>query len=450
MDVGVRLRGWWDDLRDSLWLLPAMSVVLAVSLAALLGRFEPLPSWYPELLAYGGSAEGARSVLSALSTGTITVVGLVFSLTVVSLQVASGQFTPRLLRTFLRDRKTQVVLSGMVASAVFDIAVLGAVRGEGENGEAFVPALAVAVALLWGLAAAGLLVFFLHHVTSHLRVDVVMRGIARESIGLLEGDHRPELPDREPDEPPPGAHVTAARLDGYLQTVDIDRAAGRLRSLGVHARVRPTIGTWVTEGTVLAWWWLDEHRETTGQDAWPDPTEVDDVVHAHVHLGPDRTESEDITFGLRQLSDIALRALSTGVNDPTTAVQAIEQMAAILGQAARHPLGVVTVEDDAGVRVAFPRPTFAALLALAVDQVRENGKQDTDVQVALLGLLTDLAELVSDSFDRRHAVAKQVDRVEAATDLDDQQDRARVARAVAQARAALDEGLRPTGVTEAG
>jgi uncharacterized membrane protein len=445
VDAVVRLRGWWDDLRDSLWLLPSITVLASAGLAAAMVALEPLPDAIPDGLVYGGAPDGARAVLGELAGATITVTGLVFSLTVIALQVASSQFSPRLLRTFLRNRGTQVVLSGMLGSAVYAVAVLRTVRAGTEDTDAFVPALAVTVALVYSLVAVGLLIFFLHHVTRHLRVDVVMREIAKQTIGRLQQQERePELPDREPPEPPEEASITVARLDGYLQTADLDRLAHRLRELGAHARLRPAVGSWVTRGTVLAWWWPEDGAMTGEPDA------VDGVLHANLHLGPDRTESDDIAFGVRQLTDIALRALSSGVNDPTTAVQAVEQLSAVLGAAARHPLGAVTVEDESGARVILPRPTFAAHLALAIDQVRAVGRDDTDLLVALLHLLTDLAELVGDSRDRRAVVAAQVDRVAAAVDLDDPEDRDRVERAITLARGALEGGTRPTAATEAG
>jgi uncharacterized membrane protein len=448
VELWVRSQAAWDDLRDSLWLLPALSVAFAVALAQAAIALEPLPSWFPSAAVFGGSPEGARAVLSELAGATFTVVGLVFSLTLVVLQMASSQFTPRLLRTFLRDRGTQLVLSGMVASAVFDVAVLRTVRSSNDEQEAFVPALAVSLALLFALGAVGLLIYYLHHLTQHMRVDIVMLEIRKETLAQIEAlpAGRDRLPDQEAGPLPEGAQAVLAERDGYLQTTEPELIAKRARDAGLVVRLRPTRGDWINRGTTLAWVWPDGSRPSVGVDR----SAADAMIHGGIHLGTDRTEAADLAFGLRQLADIGVRALSPGVNDPTTAVQAIEHLSGILGRLAAHPLGVdVANDDDGSPRVIAPRPTFAAHLALAIDQLRVYGRKDPDVLVAVIHLLVDLAELVADSADRQRAVAVQLDRIEAAVELDDAGDRARVERAIGVAREALDHGQRPPTVAEA-
>jgi uncharacterized membrane protein len=446
VEVKVRLVGWWDDLRDSLWLVPAAVVLLALITAWVAVQFEPLPDWFPQWLVFGGTPEGARSVLSELAAGTITVTGLVFSLTVVALQMASSQFTPRLLRTFMRDRRTQIVLGGLVGSAVYDVAVLRTVRSRGDGVDPFVPALAVTLALVIALFAVGLLVFFLHHVTQHMRVDVVMREVADETQKQLAAIplERSDLPDQDPPAPADHATAVAATVDGYLQSVDLEVLSRRARAAGMVVLLRPSLGDHVTAGSTLAWVWADDDQSQA------DPDVLAGLVHGGLHLGSDRTEAGDLAFGIRQLADIAVRALSPGVNDPTTAVQAIEQLAAVMMALTRHPLGAdLVVDGDGALRVVVPRPTFAAHLALAIDQIRSYGGSDTDVVVALLGLLTDLAEATADTADRSAAVAAQIDRIEAASDPGDRGDRARIDRALTVARTALRDGVRPATVTEA-
>lgn len=443
----VRLVGWFDSLRASLWLVPTACIAGALVLARLLVAAEPLPGWIPEAIVFGPSSEGARAVLGELAGATVTVVGLVFSLTVIALQMASSQFSPRLLRTFLKDRGVQVVLGGMLASAVFDIAVLRTVRSPSEDMEAFVPRAAVTVALILALGAVGLLVYFLHHITRMLRVDVTMGAIKNEALIQIRGlpAGREVLPDAEGPEPPDSAHVVTAALAGYLQRVDLAALAHGARAAKAVVRLRPVMGQWVTQGTTLAWVW-----PATGSEG-VDAGRADVLVHRGLHLGPDRTESQDLAFGLRQLQDIAARSLSSGVNDPTTAVQAIGQMAAVMSALARQPLGAdLALDADGAVRVVVPRPSFAAHLELAIGQSRRYGSDEPDVLIALLQLLIDVGELVADHADRTEVVRRQIGRVESAADLDDAGDLERVGAVAEVARRTLERGLRPAGWAEAG
>lgn len=447
MKVGVRLSGWWDDLRDSLWLIPMVTVLVAVVLAPLLALLEPLPPWLPPELVFGGTPDGARAILSQLAGATITVIGLVFSLTVIALQMAASQFTPRLLRTFLRDRRVQIVMSGMVGSAVYSVGVLRLVRSEGGGVDPFVPRLAVTVALVLSFAAVGLLLYFVNHVTQHLRVDVVMHEIvtySAQQLAAVPGD-RDTIPDRLAPHPPSGAVPVWARRDGYLQLVDIERLADAAREYGVRLRLRPTLGDWVTQGTTLAWGWGDDGEVGPG-----DRDRLSALVHRHVHLGVDRTESTDLAFGLRQLQDVATRALSPGVNDPTTAAMAVTQMSAVLCRYAGHPLGDDVFDDEDGqVRAAAPRPGFAALLELAVGGARRYGHTDPEVLAALLTLLIDMAEHVADSADRAEVVERQIERVLASAQLADPTDQERVARIGRVATETLRRGSRVATVADA-
>ena len=447
MDIRVWATGLWDDLRDSLWLIPAVTVVLAVSLAPLLAALEPLPSWLPEALVFAGTPDGARAILAQLAGATITVVGLVFSLTVVALQMAASQFTPRLLRSFLRDRRVQFVISGMIGSAVYAVGVLRLVRADGDGVEAFVPRLAVTVALALSFGAVGLLLYFLHYVTQHLRVDVVMTEIVAFSYGQLAAlpSARETIPDRVAPDPPEDAVPVWASRDGYLQQVEVDKLAAASRELGVRLRLRPTLGDWVTAGTTLAWVWGED-----GEVVPADRDVLSALVHRHVYLGVDRTESTDLAFGLRQLQDVATRALSPGSNDPSTAVIAVTQMSAVLCRYAAHPLGDDVRDDaDGTVRVAAPRPGFDALLELAVGATRRYGATDPEVVAALLTLLIDLAEHVADSADRSEAVRAQIRRIGTSAEVQDAADQQRIARLEALADRTLARGSRVATVTEA-
>jgi uncharacterized membrane protein len=436
----IRIGGVWDDLRDSLWLLPTVVVAAAAALAGLLIAVEPSSERTLWRIVFSGTPDGARALLSELAGATITVVGLVFSLTVIALQMASSQFTPRLLRTFLRDRGVQTVLSVMIASAVFDVIVLSTVRSSGEGVEPFVPRLAVTAALILAGTAVALLVYFLHHVTQNLRVDVIIRSISHHTMKQLEAipADRSRLPDQEPPVPDGDTFTVVAHREGYLQLVDAQNLARSLRDVGYRLRLRPTVGEWVSRGTTLAWAWVD------GSDTRARPDDLDDTVHRCVHLGADRMEFSDLTFGIRQLQDIALRALSTGINDPSTASIVITQLSSILVYMADEPLGSELLTDDDGqVRVAVPRPTFAAYLDLVIGPLRHNAGQDLRVLLSILQLLTDVAERVADSADRADAVRHQLGRLLASADLPDADEADQLERAARVVTDTLSSGRRP-------
>ncbi|MEX0706105.1 MAG: DUF2254 family protein, partial [Nitriliruptoraceae bacterium] len=332
------------------------------------------------------------------------------------------------------------VLAVMIASAVFDVIVLSVVRSTGDGVQPFVPRLAVTAALILAGAAVALLVYFLHHVTQSLRVDVIIRSISRQTLQQLDdaaGD-RSQPPDQQAPVLDGDAITVVARHEGYLQLVDASMLARSLRDVGYRVRVRPTVGEWVSQGTTLAWAWVD------GSDGRPTPDDLDDTVHGCLHLGPDRTESSDLTFGIRQLQDIALRALSTGVNDPSTASIVITQLASILVAMSDEPLGADLLTDDDGqVRVVVPRPTFADYLDLVVGPLRHSGGQDLRVLLSLLELLTDVSERVADSGDRADAVRHQLGRLLANLDLDDAEDTAQLERAARVVTDTLRSGRRP-------
>lgn len=437
----LRLSALRERVRTSLWFWPAISVLAAVVAGVLLPGLE---SGTPEgaALGFAGTPEGARAVLSVVASSTITVTALTFSLTVVALQVASSQFTPRLLGTFLSDRGNQAVLSVFLGTFAYSLIVLRSVRSSAEDSGPFVPDVAVGVGLVLALLSVAMLVYFFHHLTQQFRVESVLAGVRDDTLALI---HR-HVPVRDGQQPelalppvPDGAVTLRAGRSGYLQAVD-ERVL--LRVACEHAavvRLRPVLGTHVTAGTTLAWAW-------SADSAGAPPAEPDALVrgvHESVQLGPDRTLQQDVAFGVRQLADIATRALSPGINDPTTAVDTIGALASVLCElSCRHLAPLVGVDDQGRVRAAAPQPSFAEILALACDQPRRYGRTEPAVLTELLRMLTDLAEVgpagVADT------VGAQVDAtVETARAADlSPPERARVTRLADHARAALDRGCR--------
>jgi hypothetical protein len=219
----ARRRVLWDYLGGALWVLPTLSVLVFLLAGALLSRVSVDPDSPLWPLAFQGTGEDARGILVVVSATMITVTGLVFALTIVALQIASGQYSPRLLRNFMRDRGTQVVLSVFVGAFAYSTAGLHTVGIQGAGGGAFVPRLAVSGSLVLGLASVGVLIYFIHHLARSIQIDAIMSQVEREARWVID-DLYPEQPGYlEPEqrcpEPPASATALPVGRSGYIQAV---------------------------------------------------------------------------------------------------------------------------------------------------------------------------------------------------------------------------------------
>ncbi|MBY5162773.1 DUF2254 domain-containing protein [Salsipaludibacter albus] len=391
-----------QQLRSSLWVIPAFGVALGLAAALLLAPLGDTGAWLLPL--FVGSADSARSVLSVIAGSTMTVTSLTFSLTVVALQVASGQFTPRLMRSFLADRGNKVVLAIFLGTFTLSLVLLQAVQGETDRFALSVPTLGVSVAIIAALASIIALVYFIHHLTQQLRIDRVMARVGDQTVAAIEATFRPARLDDDVDEVelPDDVTVVPAPRTGHLDDFDADAMLDAAADAGLSVRLRPVVGAFVTGDTTLAWAWRPDGGTV-------DVDEARRVVVEHVVLATDRSLGHDPSFGIRQLVDIGTRALSPGVNDPTTAVQAIQHLTRILRTMAGHDLGtLVRARDD--VTVMIPRPNFADHLAMAVNQLLHYGRHDAEVLRALAQLVRDVAEGVTGP-TRHEALATQLGRI---------------------------------------
>jgi uncharacterized membrane protein len=377
-----------DRLRTSLWFVPTLFAVGAVLLAVgLLDLDHGLAGSAPNILfAFGGTAAGARSVLSTIAQSMLTFTGLVFSITMLVLQLASSQLSPRVTRTFLRDRANQVVLGLFVATFVFTLVVLREVRTPVEDGAGFVPAVSVWVAFTLLLASVGAFIYYIDHMAHAIRASTVIASIWRETAGAIDR----QIPtggagDGDPTEPAPdhvrgdGHLVLKAPSAGYLVALDegaISSAAGRD---GRIVELLPTIGEFLPEGGPLARLTGDWNREA-----------ADEVTHA-IAIGQERTLEGDVAFGFRQLVDIAVRALSPGINDPTTAVQALDRIHDLLRRLVRRRFPA-EAETGRGGSLIVPRPTWRDFVRLALDEIRIAGEGQLQVARRLDAVIADLLE----------------------------------------------------------
>jgi len=396
-----------SDARGSLWFKPALAVLVALAAGAALSQVQVGPDSWLWKVSFRASANDARQVLTVIIGALIPVTSLVFALTVVTLQIASTQFSPRLLRTFLRDRGTQLVLSVFVGTVAFSLACLFTIDTGTSDPTPDVPRLAITVALVLALVCIGMLVFYFGHITNAVRIDTVMRQVEDDTRRTLEREHplvRGETldPDRvETVEAPAHAIVVSAPVDGYVQGVD-----PRLPALTVRKKVTvivlPLIGYYTVAGRALALAWSDDGSPLK-------PTTLDAIARL-IEIDPERRVERDVGLGVRQLVDITTRAMSTGQNDPYTGTQAVHHLTSLLVDAARRSFATQVFHDpDGPVRLIVPVMNFPTHLRVVCGHIRQGGlERHPRVVLELLRMLGVLGEAVSTEA-RAAAVRQEVD-----------------------------------------
>lgn len=329
---------WWDRLWRPFWALPAAVALTALFAGLLLPLADSsLAAHLPYV--FQGGPDGARNLLGTIATAMISVTGLVFSLTMVVLQLASSQFTPRILGDFLERRITQVTLGVFVASFVFALETLRSVRGSSQGEVSFVPQLSVTLAFILVLASMGCFLAFIHDITTSIQVSAVISRIGDTSVDLVDRLHPQDQPDEaSPWTPQPGAPLTKveAETHGTLTQIAYRTLVELAQEVDAVVTLELPIGAFVMEGDVLGSIW--------GADEVPD--HVERRMRNAIRLGRERVMSQEVGFGLRQLVDIAERALSPGINDPTTAVQCLHQIRRILRPIVQRPGPSSQILDD--------------------------------------------------------------------------------------------------------
>ncbi len=412
-----RVRILREAWRVKLWPLPTLGVVLGVAVGVGLPRVDAaiddqLPASLTVYL-FGGGADAARTVLDSIAGSLITVTSLTFSLTVVTLQLASSQYSPRLLRTFSRDRVVHATLALFLSTFTYSLAVLRTVRTAADEQEVFVPQLSVTLAFALAVASVLALVGFLAHLTGEIRVETMLQKVhidASKTVKALtvERDDRDAdgliLPAR-----PAGTVPVMARSSGFLVSVDEDALLAAAVDADAVVFVDRNPGESIVAGSPLGAAW-PRHADSFDAERWGALSER--TANA-VSTGFERTAAQDIAFGLRQLTDVAIRALSPGINDPTTAVHALGHCSALLVELAGRDLRSRTLRDeDDEIRVVVRRPDFRQLLDEAVAQPRRYGASDPAVLARILALLDELAWCVRLP-DHQGAIADQLVRLRA-------------------------------------
>ena len=407
----AKLAKLWDSLHSSFWFVPTLMVLLAIALSL-------ITIWIDQRLeanivekvgwAYSLGPSGSRAILSAIAGSMVSVATTAFSITIVALQLASSQFGPRLLRNFMQDTGNQIVLGTFISTFVYSLMVLRTINGV-EKDE-FVPHLAVTIGLGLAIVSVGVLIYFIHHSALSIQVnhvikqvgddlDVAIDRLFPERIGQSKSKHRQEKSLAAiPSDFDRLACPIKTIASGYIQAIDDSQLMHVATENNLLMRVQQRPGRFVVKGSELVQVFPEEkvNKKLAVQ-----------INNAFV-LGSQRTEQQDVEFPIDQLVEIAIRALSPGINDPFTAIRCIDQLSVALCHLAQREIpSPYRYDDHNQLRIIAEPISFADATDAAFNQIRQYGKSSVAVTMRLLEAIAAIAPFTHRTPDRttlqRHA-----------------------------------------------
>lgn len=382
------LISWFDRVKDSLFLIPTGIIlflgVLSRIAVALDGFARDEDSIFPWLVPT--TVDSARAILSTVATATVTVAAIVFSMTAVVVQLATSQFSPRVTQGFLRDRYQQVTIGLTIGTFVYALFVLVAVRG-GEETVRTTHDISVTIAVVLAVVSMVAIVSFIDRIMRSMRIDTIVRRLAEETQSSFESLPEREVVATDTDPSPDGDSVSrmAVTRSGWIRSIDIDALLASLPD-GTTVRLDVRSGDYIAAGEVAATMW----------PAVDDATES--ALGRAIDLGRTRTIASDPSYGIRQMVDIALRALSPSLNDATTGADVVHHLTGPMRTLLLRDLPGRVAGNDRGSRVFLPRAlTHSDYVHGAFREIRLNAKDQPHVLRALLETLSSLIGLVAEA-----------------------------------------------------
>lgn len=386
-----RILSLLETIRTSFWFIPALLVFSATLLASLVLSYDRYWQDYtPEFLQfiYHTSPESTRAILTTIASSMMTVTSIAFSITVVALSLASSQFGPRLIRNFMSDRGTQSVLGVFVAIFIYCLLVLQSTKSVEDL--QFIPGMATYFAVLLAFVGVGVLIYFIHHVSYAIQADDVVDKVhcqLQKDIDRLFPNQTEWNKQSEPKalfmNNVNFSQAVKAGKDGYVQTVDFEKLVAIAKEHDIKINVLAKAGDAIVKSSTL----LELSVETV--KSLPD----DAALRNCIMLGAKRTPLQDPEFAVRQLVEIAVRALSPGINDPYTAITCTDKLCAMLCDLSQRPFPPSLHTDDEGeIRVCTRSFEFSQIANASFNQIRQYGKDSIAVTIRLLESLILIAE----------------------------------------------------------
>lgn len=402
--MNLRISSMHERLRSSLFYVPMVAVVgaaiLGIATLAVDRRVDTVLRDLP--LGFASTVESARSLLGMIASATVSFAGIAFSVSLLTIQIASSQYSPRVVHTLFQDPFNKRVMAFVVGTFTYCIVVLRSVRSALDpGGEPIIPNISVAIAGVLGIATILAVVAFINHSAHAMDVSEILERIRRETIERIRDEWTPTKPgadvDREIPLPPtePNTVIRAHRC-GWVQQIDVGAILDCLPD-NTTARVETEAGLYVIEDTRLV--------------VITPPIVAEDLASsllAAFEIGKTRTMQQDVSYGLRQLVDVSVKALSPGINDPTTAQEAIFHTAAVLSELLRHDSPPAVTIDGSRCLIMTQQSSHSELVQLAYDEPRRAAATHPTVCLYLLATLDSLVETLNAAgLERRTAELKR-------------------------------------------
>jgi uncharacterized membrane protein len=382
--MSSRFKNILYDFKTSFWFLPLIITIAGLLLAELVMTIDrSLPFELDRIFigSYLREADAARALLGSIASTTVTLVGLVFSITFVALVLASQQYGPRMLGNFTRDPQSRAIAGLFLATFVYCTIVAGAIR---ENETEFtIPQMAIVVGLGLGLLCVIGLIYYIHHLANSIRSEYIVKRVATDIRDMIDHLYPEEIGMEPPDGYPPPALTNGQQIlaqeSGFFQNIIGDDLINAAKRHNVVLEMEYTPGEFVLAGTplVTAYGQIDNFAA------------LQHDIQEAIDLGRERTVEQDVRFAFDKLVETGVRSLSPAINDPMTSMMCLDRLAEGLIYLARHHNGQpYRLDSDGQLRLVVERPiTFVDMVGVAFTQIRRYGKNDLEVMLHILRLL---------------------------------------------------------------
>lgn len=408
----IKLSKLWDSLHSSFWFVPTLMVAVSIALAfCTIALDEGDTEWFTKFgWTYTRGADGARAILSTIAGSMISVATTAFSIVIVALQLASGQFGPRLLSNFMRDIGNQVVLGTFIATFMYCLLVLRTINA-GEDSE-FVPHISVTFGVGLALASIAVLIYFIHHAATSIQAQQVIAQVGHDldetidrlfpkKIGRGVPEHTRRIEEDIPADYDRESCPIRATDSGYIQAVDDEELMKVAKENDLLIRLNHRPGNFVVRLSELVMVWPGERVNK----------KLTQKLNDAFSLGKQRTQQQDVEFSVNQLVEIAVRALSPGINDPFTAIQCVDQLGAALCHLAEKDIpSPYRYDDDKKLRLIAKPVTFEGMTDAAFNQIRQYGQSSVAVTIRLLETIKVIAAHTHNN-ENRAALLRQANMI---------------------------------------